>query len=399
MKEIDAKYAWVGSTIYKWCLRPNARGELVLERIPWSRERIINDYGRDYLKEIPRYDGFCCVPSHINYEAEFGNFLNEYQPLPHAPATEPGSWENIEKFLRHIFGCHYEVGLDYVQILLMKPLQLLPVILLVSREHGTGKTTFLNFIKEIFGENATFNTNEDFRSEFNADWSGKAVILVDELFLNRKEDSEKLKNLVTKKWHKRQAKGKDKVTVDFFSKFILCTNNEDFPILIEEEEDRYFVKKVEKLQEQDVELEKKMKEEIPAFLYMLLHRELSTTQKSRFYFDYALYDTPEGQRMKKSSLPDDEQDFLLILSDMFNRDEKIDQLQFSLQDATYWAQGKGYNLNGRKISKVLSRWGLHYSGKGGRTYFYLPTEGMLQKKTGRFYTVTREFFDSKFPDK
>ena len=399
MKNTSEKYAWVGSTIYKWCEKPNARGELVNERIPWSRERIINDYGKDFLKEIPRYDGFCCVPSHIHYQEEIGKFLNEYQPLPHEPATEPGDWSNIEKFLRHVFGEHFEIGLDYIQILLTDPLQMLPVLLLVSREHGTGKTTFLNFMREIFGDNATFNTNEDFRSEFNGDWSDKLMILVDELFLNRKEDSEKLKNLVTKKKHKKQLKCKDKVEVDFFSKFILCTNNEDFPILIEEEENRYFVKKLNRLESEDVGLEEKMRKEIPAFLFELLHRKLSTEDKSRFYFDYALIDTPEGRRMKDSCLPKAEKDLALILAEMFSQNEEADKLQFSLIDAGAWACGLGYKIEKTDIKNILEKkWNVPRDKRGGRTYYFLSVDGRLVKKTGRFYTVTREFFEARFPD-
>ena len=37
----------------------------------------------------------------------------------------------------------------------------LPVLLLVSSERNTGKATFLNLLKQIFGGNVTFNTNED----------------------------------------------------------------------------------------------------------------------------------------------------------------------------------------------------------------------------------------------
>jgi len=63
-----------------------------------------------------------------------------------------------------------ELGLDYLQILFTQPTQMLLILLLVSNERNTGKTTFLSFLKMIFGKNATFNTNEDFRSQFNADW-------------------------------------------------------------------------------------------------------------------------------------------------------------------------------------------------------------------------------------
>lgn len=73
----------------------------------------------------------------------------------------------------------------------------MPILLLVSEERDTGKSTFLNFLKAAFQNNVTFNTNEDFRSQFNSDWTGKLLIMVDEVLLNRREDSERLKNLST----------------------------------------------------------------------------------------------------------------------------------------------------------------------------------------------------------
>lgn len=54
------------------------------------------------------------------------------------------------------------------------------------------------------------NINEDFRSQFNSDWAGKLLIVVDEVLLNRREDSERLKNLSTTLSYKVEAKGKDR---------------------------------------------------------------------------------------------------------------------------------------------------------------------------------------------
>lgn len=88
----------------------------------------------------------------------------------------------------HIFGKQYNLGLDYLQLLFLQPLQKLPILLLVSEERNTGKSTFLNFLKAVFGDNVTF-TNEDFRSQFNSDWTGKLLIVVDEVLLNRREDA------------------------------------------------------------------------------------------------------------------------------------------------------------------------------------------------------------------
>ena len=58
---------------------------------------------------------------------------------------------------------------QFENVLYTEPTQMLPILLLVSNERRTGKTTFLRFLKMMFGKNATFNTNEDFRSQFNAD--------------------------------------------------------------------------------------------------------------------------------------------------------------------------------------------------------------------------------------
>lgn len=107
------------------------------------------DYGKSYLACIPKYDGFCTVPDHTNYRREIDGFLNRYEPIPFQPAD--GIFLHIHDFLAHIFGEQVELGYDYLQLLYLRPLQRLPVLLLVSDERNTGKTTFLNLLKSIFG--------------------------------------------------------------------------------------------------------------------------------------------------------------------------------------------------------------------------------------------------------
>ncbi len=159
--------------------QPLQNGEMKECRKAWSYEALRQDHSKDFVSQIDKYDGFCCVPSHTNYQRSIGEFLNEYEPIDLAPAQ--GSFSKIEKFLYHIFGEHYEIGLDYLQLLYTQPLQRLPILLLVSQERNTGKTTFLNLLKSVFGRNMTFNTNEDFRSQFNSDWATKLIVAVDEV--------------------------------------------------------------------------------------------------------------------------------------------------------------------------------------------------------------------------
>ena len=105
--------------------------------------------------------------------------------ITHIP--KEGEFNHIQSLIEHIFGEQYKLGMDYLQLLYLKPTQKLPILLLVSEERNTGKSTFLNFLKALFQENVTFNTNEDFRSQFNADWAGKLMIVVDEVLLNRRK--------------------------------------------------------------------------------------------------------------------------------------------------------------------------------------------------------------------
>ena len=175
-------------------------------RVEWKMSVFRQDHSKDEAAQIPKYDGFCTMPSHTNYRHNVNNFYNLYKPITHIPAE--GDFQHICSLVEHIFGEQYELGMDYLQLLYLKPTQKLPILLLVSEERNTGKSTFLNFLKAMFQENVTFNTNEDFRSQFNADWAGKLMIVVDEVLLNLCEDSERLKNLSTAHSYKMEAKGK-----------------------------------------------------------------------------------------------------------------------------------------------------------------------------------------------
>ena len=177
------------------------------------------------------------------------------------------------------------------------PLQKLPILLLVSEERNTGKSTFLNFLKLLFEANVTFNTNENFRSQFNDDWNGKLVIVVDEVLLNKREDSERLKNLSTTYNYKMEAKGRDREEVSFFAKFVLCSNNEYLPVVIDPGETRYWVRKIPKLTTDDTTFLEKIRYEIPAFLHALTYRQLSTAEESRMWFAPGLIDTDALQKI------------------------------------------------------------------------------------------------------
>ena len=289
----------MGTTLYKLVNQPRLNGSYVKKRIVWNNETLRQDYGKHYLATVPKYDGFCTVPDHVNYRPIVDKFLNLYEPIDHKPME--GDFPSIRSLVKHIFGEQYELGMDYLQLLYLQPIQKLPILLLVSEERNTGKSTFLNFLKALFQNNVTFNTNEDFRSQFNSDWSGKLLIVVDEVLLSRREDSERLKNLSTTLSYKVEAKGKDRDEIAFFAKFVLCSNNEYLPVIIDAGETRYWVRKIDRLQSDDTDFLQKLKAEIPAFLYHLQHRQLSTEKESRMWFAPSLLHTEALRKIIRSN--------------------------------------------------------------------------------------------------
>lgn len=153
----EEEYMRVGTTLYKVVNQPCASGGYEKRRVIWNNSTLRQDYGKNYLATVPKYDGFCTVPDHLNYRKEIDGFLNLYEPIEHTPQI--GDFPNIRSLVLHIFGEQYNLGLDYLQLLFLQPLQKLPILLLVSEERNTGKSTFLNFLKAVFGDNVTFNTN------------------------------------------------------------------------------------------------------------------------------------------------------------------------------------------------------------------------------------------------
>ena len=165
-KETDAAYLRVGTTIYKRGQQPLSSGRSIETLLAWNAETLRQDFGKDYLARIPKYDGFCTVPDHTNYRREIHGFLNRYEPIPFQPAE--GDFPHIRGFLSHIFGEQVEMGYDYLQLLYLRPLQRLPVLLLVSSERNTGKTTFLNLLKQMFFlQQRTLSTREESRLWFS----------------------------------------------------------------------------------------------------------------------------------------------------------------------------------------------------------------------------------------
>ena len=406
MEELLIPYIRVGTTYYKIIERPQISGDKITSLVKWSRETIIQDHGKKYVYDIPKYDGFCCIPNHLKYQKTIRNFYNIYNEIPYQPSVSEASINDIPftiSFMQHIFGNQVDLGLDYLKILLENPTQILPVLCLVSKERATGKTTFLKWMKEIFGRNMTYIKGDSFNSQFNSDWASMLIIAIDEVFFDRKEITERLKYLSTTNKDKLENKGKDREEIDFFGKFILCSNNEDNFIQIDENEIRFWVLKINPIKLENTEFLQNLISEIPQFLSFLIHRKFHSQKKSRMWFSpdeiktkalqklvfkngnkleakmvELLYEFFESNEVQEISVVP--QDILNMLNRMFR------QLNFSRNDVRTILKDK-WKLEPQKNGLTYIRYDIDYSGNFCEN-----------NAVGRYFKISKKFILEKYVD-
>ena len=266
---------------------------------------------------------------------------------------------------------------------------------MVSEQRNTGKTTFLNLLKAIFQDNATFNTNEDFRSKFNSDWAGKLLIMVDEVLLSRREDSERLKNLSTATSYKMKSKGKDRNEIAFFGKFVLCSNNEHFPIVIDREEVRYWVRKVNSLETDDPFFMKKLVAQIPAFLHFLMQRELSVQCENRMWFSPERLRTTALNRIVISNRSKIEFEVAELLMDIMDSTGES-SVSFVVNDIATLLNYRNVRADTSEIRRLLQIYWHLKPVSNSLTYRayavgMYPAKYTAKTSVGRYYTITKDF--------
>ena len=307
-------------------------GILTQKLIPWKKETISDDHGKHILQHITKYAAFDNVPMHVDYKRDLeiyfpsgdvGRKYNKYEPLQHLPMK--GECECSLLMVKHIFGeDYYNFGLDWIQLLYQRPTQKLPIICLYSKETGTGKSTFINWMKEIFCENMSLIGNSDFEDKFNAGWVTKLCVANEETSLTDKQMiKEKLKNLCTAQHVQYRDMGVSGVNIPCHLHFILATNNLNF-INLEKNERRWAVMKLKPLMEtmgkDDPEFLTKLIDEIPAFLHYLNERTLHQKQsETNLYFPAKSYITAAMLEVSNATRTKIEKDILQFIKDEFIR--------------------------------------------------------------------------------
>ena len=398
-------YIRVGTTYYKIIERPLISGDKTSVLVRWNRETIVADHGKSFLSSIPKYDGFCCIPEHLDYQQIVQDFYNIYNEIPFSPSSDNGNLKNSIpfslNFVQHIFGDQFQLGLDYLKILLQYPTQILPILCLVSKERSTGKSTFIKWLREIFGLNMTYIKGDSFGSQFNSDWAAMLVVAIDEVFFDKKEITERLKYLSTTNKDKLEAKGKDREEIDFFAKFILCSNNEENFIQIDENEIRFWILKINPIKTENTEFLNNLISEIPHFLQFLIERPFSTQKKTRMWFSAEEIRTKALQKLVFKNNNKLELKIIELLYEFFesNDDEEINVVPQDLLNMmnrmfrpTYWTRNdirnvlkETWKLNPQNNGLTYIRYDIDFAG-----IFY------QNNSVGRFFTIKKDFVLQKY---
>lgn len=260
-------YIRVGTDYYKKINKTDRFDVQRTELKPWTKDEIKQDEGKPYLETIPKFDDFTIEPDNFNYHPVLNNCYNLYGEFAHKP--QPGQWKWTEILLRHIFQEQYHLGLRYIQALYLYPKRMLPILVLVSKERQTGKTTFLNWLNMIFGSNMVNISPEDLAGAFNHIYATANIIGIEETLIEKSVTVEKLKALATGKFISVNQKFVQQYKIPFYGKIIIASNNEDKFAKIDEEEIRFFIRKIQLPQIVNHGIEDNMKSEIPAFLHYL----------------------------------------------------------------------------------------------------------------------------------
>lgn len=397
MKKIP--YLRIGTSYYKKVQAPTIAGHFNEILVSWSIETIRQDHGKSYLSNIPKYDGFTCIPSHINFKQEYLGFYNIYSPLGKKP--KEGEIKLSLKFVKHIFGKHFELGLDYLQLLYLKPIQILPILCLVSKERSTGKSTFLKWLKEIFDNNLTYLTNDSFNSQFNADWANKLLICIDEVLFNKEEMTERIKYLSTTNINKLEAKGKDKREVEFFGKFILCSNNEDNFIKIDGNETRFWVIKVPIIEKESTKFLENLIMEIPAFMYFLEHRELSSQHLTRMWFTAQQIRTTALKKLVQNNRNRVEKELASIILSVMEKFD-LEEVHLCPIDALHALNKTRVKTDLTQLRKLLKKdWELKNQDNSNKYQkFVIWSDGdmNLTDAKGRYFTIEKAFLTQNFDE-
>lgn len=350
-------YIRVGTDYFKIIQKPDRYSVIRTIIKGWKKEEIKQDHTAALLKSIPTFDDFIIEPNNMDYQEIIENCYNLYAPFVHKPIDHEVTQAHIPVsigLLKHIFGNQLTMGIHYLKLIYERPKQTLPILCLVSRERQTGKTTFLNWMHVLFGDNFCQINPEDLNSQFNSGYSTKNIIALDETVIDKSHAVEKLKSIATAKTISVNQKFVANYSIPFFGKVIICTNKEKDFMRIDEEEIRFWIRKVPQIDSINTKIEDQLKAEIPYFLKYLRQLPAIETNKSRMVFTAEELKNDYLDDIQKESWSGLRKEISHELEHFFNHFDGIKEFYATAKDikSKFFATNNQYSIN--YIQKVLS---------------------------------------------
>jgi hypothetical protein len=387
-EDIANPYIRVGTDYFKIIMKKDRYGIERRDLKRWTKDALITDHKRSFLKTIPKYDDFVMVPDNISYQEIINNCYNMYAPFCHTPA--PGEWIWTERLMRQVFGEQYELGIRYMQLLYCYPHRSTVILVLVSSKQKTGKTTFVNWINMVFGSNTAVISSLDFQSAFNGHYATKNIVMIEETLFDKKITIERLKALATSKMLSINRKNIDQFNLEFFGKIILTSNYEDKFASVNPEETRFFVRKLGDPQFKNTSIENNLLSEVPAFLYYLKSLPELSDSIDRSGFTAEELRNEFLDAVKEESKYETSKELKIQITDYFNEHENLKCFYASasnLKDKFFYSD----NRTGRAWLLRVLKDDFRMEPEGASRY--TPFEDQtIGSKTGRPYLFKREDF-------
>lgn len=355
----DINYIRVGTKYFKKTEKIDHNGINRRELKVWEKQTITDDYGKFILDEIPKFDDFTLEPNNKNYQSIIKNNYNLYTEFQHEPCQDK-DYKGEEQFywiqtlLEHIFGEQYELGIKYMKVLYDKPKQKLPILVLTSEERSTGKTTFVDLLEMIFGDNTVIINPQDISSSFNSSYSNKNIIMIEESRFESVQATEKIKNLATQKKMLVNTKFVQQYSIPFYGHLVITSNDENKFSKVDNPEIRYWVRKIPSLKGiANHNILNDMKKEIKYFLYYLNTLKDVDTSKSRMVFTAEEIKTEALSRVKKESLPNLHKEIMIYLDDYGANNTSVIEFEFTAKDIKQKFFLNNHKIDMNYINKIL----------------------------------------------
>ncbi|MDX5583528.1 MAG: DUF5906 domain-containing protein, partial [Aureibaculum sp.] len=249
--------------------------------------------------------------------------------------------------------------------------------------------------------NLTYLTNDSFNSQFNADWANKLLICIDEVLFNKEELTERIKYLSTTNINKLEAKGKDKREVEFFGKFILCSNNEDNFIKIDANETRFWVIKIPIIEKENTDFLENLIREIPAFMHFLEHRELSSKHLTRMWFTAQQIKTTALKKLVQNNRNRVEKELASIILSVMEKFD-LEEVHLCPIDALHALNKTRVKTDLTQLRRLLKTdWKLKNQDNSNKYQkFVIWSDGDINliDAKGRYFTVKKTFLTQNFDD-